>query len=535
MKYTNPIIPGFHPDPSVCSANGKYYLVCSSFQYFPGVPLFESEDLINWRQIGHVLTRESQLPLRGAGSRGGIYAPTIRYHDGRFYMITTNVSGCGNFFVWTDDIYGEWSEPVFVDREGIDPSLYFEGDKVYFTGNYTTEDGVLAVRQREIDINTGKALSEDRFIWTGTGGKYLEGPHLYKINGAYYLLAAEGGTEYGHMVVYAKSDSPYGPFESYPGNPVLTNRDKGSFQLQGAGHGDLIRDQEGNWWMVHLAFRQMDSWSPYHILGREVCLMPVTFDGEGWFFVGDQGFTPLEVVTDRIREEVVQSKRSRFTFQNTRVGLEWCFLRNPAMENYGLWHGGEEKEKPDQGGNAGALVLRATQVTLDNEEESPSMMLIRQQEMDARLEVMVSVGAGEEDHEASLEAGVTLYMDSRHHHEMAVLRDREGLRLIKRRTTGDMQYVEKELLIGGLPEEAASSSGSGEGAGIRLAVTAAVSEYRMRAYWDGKEYDLGAVAAKYLSSEVAGGFTGVMFGLYAVGEGQAEFKDFSCEFLDDTD
>lgn len=519
MKYTNPVIPGFHPDPSICYADGKYYLVCSSFQYFPGVPLFESEDLVNWRQLGHVLTRKSQLPLAGAGSSSGIYAPTIRYHNGRFYMITTNVSGCGNFFVWTDDIYGEWSEPVFVDREGIDPSLFFDGDKVYFTGNYTTKDGTLAVRQREIDIKTGRALSEDKIIWTGTGGRYLEGPHLYKINGLYYLLAAEGGTEYGHMVVYARSDSPYGPFVGYPGNPVLTNRNKGNYRLQGVGHGDLIQDQRGNWWMVHLAFRQLDSWSQYHILGREVCLVPVTFDGDGWFHAGEKGVTPMEVSTDRIDGEVVQKQQKSFTFENTEAAVEWCFLRNPVTENYKLWDKGEVGNDQGQGRKSCGLVLRATAVTLDNEEESPSMMLIRQQEMDARLEVMVSVGAGEEGHEASLEAGLTIYMDSRHHHELAVLRDEEGMHLIKRRTTGDMQYVEKDIRIGYDMKET-----------VRLSVTAAGHEYHLTAYCGGKEYSLGTVAAKYLSSEVAGGFTGVMFGLYAVGEGQAEFDNFSCEY-----
>ena len=162
--YENPIIPGFFPDPSICRVGEDYYLVNSSFEFFPGVPLWHSKDLANWEQIGYVLTRESQLPLAGAWTSGGIYAPTIRYHDGRFYMITTNCGGGGNFYVWTDDIYGEWSDPVWIDQEGIDPSLFWDDDgKVYYVGS--------GMHQFQIDLATGKKLSQTRQIWTGTGGR----------------------------------------------------------------------------------------------------------------------------------------------------------------------------------------------------------------------------------------------------------------------------------------------------------------------------------------------------------------------------
>ena len=208
MKYVNPIIKGFYPDPSVCYANGKYYLVCSSFQYFPGVPLFESDDLVNFKQIGNVLTRKSQVELDKINSSGGVFAPTIRYNNERFYMVTTNDTTHKNFYVYTDDIYGEWSELVYVDQGGIDPSLLFDGEKVYFTSNGTDDDGEGGVCQCEIDIKTGKKLSRTKCIWKGSGGRYLESPHLYKIGEYYYLMAAEGGTEYGHMITYGRSDSP---------------------------------------------------------------------------------------------------------------------------------------------------------------------------------------------------------------------------------------------------------------------------------------------------------------------------------------
>ena len=214
MKYTNPVIKGFYPDPSVCFANGKFFLVCSSFQYFPGVPLFESEDLVNWTQIGYVLTRHSQVMLDRINSSGGVFAPTIRYNNGRFYMVTTNDTTHENFYVHTDDIYAEWSDPIPVDQGGIDPSLFFENGRAFFISNGADAYGDGGGVQCEIDIATGKKLSESKCIWHGSGGRYLESPHMYKIGDYYYLMAAEGGTEYGHMITYARSKNIWGPFDS---------------------------------------------------------------------------------------------------------------------------------------------------------------------------------------------------------------------------------------------------------------------------------------------------------------------------------
>ena len=160
MKILNPVIRGFYPDPSVCKANGKYYLACSSFQYFPGVPIFESEDLVNWKQIGHCLNRIEQVVLHQVPSSGGVFAPTLRYHNGIFYMVTNNNTYGKNFYVYTKDIYGEWSKPIFVDQEGIDPSLLFDGEKVYFTTNGNDELGRQCILQCEIEIQTGRKLTD---------------------------------------------------------------------------------------------------------------------------------------------------------------------------------------------------------------------------------------------------------------------------------------------------------------------------------------------------------------------------------------
>ena len=186
QKLVNPIIPGFHPDPSIVKVDDDYYIVNSSFQYFPGVPIFHSKDLINWEQIGNVLDRKSQLNLKDSTGYLGIYAPTIRYHEGTFYMITTEKGVNKNFMVTSNDPRGPWSEPIWLDQQGIDPSLYFEDDKLYFVSNPGN-----MITLCEIDPKTGKQLTPSRHLWGGTGERYPEGPHIYKKDGWYYLLISE--------------------------------------------------------------------------------------------------------------------------------------------------------------------------------------------------------------------------------------------------------------------------------------------------------------------------------------------------------
>jgi xylan 1,4-beta-xylosidase len=287
MQYNNPVIPGFYPDPSICWVGDDYYLVTSSFEYFPGVPIFHSKDLVNWRQIGHCLTTERQLPLAKAWSSGGIYAPTIRHHDGSFYMITTNVSGVGNFFVRSEQPVGPWSDPIPVAQSGIDPSLFFDDDgRVYFQSARNGDEGN-GIYQCEIDISTGSMLTESRLIWKGTGGAHPEAPHLYKINGYYYLIIAEGGTEYGHMVTIARSSDPYGPYEPCPNNPILSHRSLSS-SIHATGHADLVQAHDGSWWAVFLGIRPV-SYPFGHHLGRETFLAPVTWSSDGWPVIGHGG------------------------------------------------------------------------------------------------------------------------------------------------------------------------------------------------------------------------------------------------------
>ena len=284
LGYQNPVIAGFHPDPSVCRVGDDFYLVNSSFQYFPGVPIFHSRDLVHWQQIGHVLTRPSQLPLKNASTGGGIYAPTIRHDGERFYMITTNVSDKGNFLVHATDPRGPWSEPVWIEQGGIDPSLYFEDGKCYLVSN---PDNCIHLCQ--IDPLTGRQLTESRRIWTGTGGRYPEGPHIYKKDGWYYLLISEGGTEYGHKVTIARSRHIDGPYTGNPANPILThiNQNAENNPIQGVGHADMVQAHDGSWWLVCLGFRTQNG--QHHVLGRETFLAPVAWNEDGWPVVNGDG------------------------------------------------------------------------------------------------------------------------------------------------------------------------------------------------------------------------------------------------------
>ncbi len=490
MKYTNPVLKGFYPDPSVCFAEGKFYMVNSSFQYFPGVPLFESDDLVNWTQIGHVLTRKTQVHLDKINSSGGVFAPTIRYHDGRFYMVTTNDTTHENFYVYTDDIHGEWSEPITVNQGGIDPSLLFDDGHVYFISNGCDDYGTGGVIQCEINIKTGEKLSHSKCIWQGSGGRYLESPHMYKINGEYYLMAAEGGTEYGHMITYARSNSVWGPFENYPGNPVLTNRNKAPYIIQGIGHGDLIQDKNGNWHILCLGFRQIHMWMTYHHLGREVFLTPVQFGADGWFTAGNDGTTDFEY---EIEGNFTQNEKKLYTFYNTEIGIDWCHLRHPREENYCL-----TKEK---------FILHGTDITLDDV-DSPTFIGIRQHDFDMSLSADVTIDGGE--------GGITVYMCENEHYDVAVRKCEDGFEAVLKLNIGNIKHVQTAIPL-------ATGKAS-------LIIRSDSQVYNFYVDNGEKEIHLGCGLAKYLSSEVAGGFTGVVLGLYAQGNNTAVFENFKAEY-----
>ncbi|HEX8095016.1 MAG TPA: family 43 glycosylhydrolase [Jatrophihabitans sp.] len=279
-----PVIAGFHPDPSLCRVGEDYYLVCSSFEYAPGVPLYHSTDLRSWQQLGHVLDRPSQLSVVGAASSGGVYAPTLRYHDGRCYLITTNTSDrSGQFLVTAENPAGPWSDPVWVPNAlGIDPDLAWDDDGTcYLTWSALSTAGHDGIVQAVLDPVTGALLSECHPLWRGTGGKFPEAPHLYHIGKYWYLMIAEGGTERGHAVTIARGPSPAGPFEPSPRNPLVTARGTDS-PVQNTGHADLVERPDGRWAMVYLGIRPRGYTPQWHVLGRETFASEMAWSDDGW-------------------------------------------------------------------------------------------------------------------------------------------------------------------------------------------------------------------------------------------------------------
>lgn len=483
-KFRNPVLPGFHPDPSVCRVGGDYFLVNSSFEYFPGVPIFHSRDLVNWRQIGHCLDRPGQLPLERAGASGGIYAPTIRHHQGVFYMTTTNVSAGGNFIVTATAPEGPWSDPIPVKQDGIDPSLFFDEDgTVLFT---TASGGAL---QSRIDVKTGRLLSEPRVVWSGTGGQYPEGPHLYRRGGWYYLLLAEGGTEYGHMVTMARSRSPWGPFESCPGNPLLTHRSMQS-PIQALGHADLVDSEAGAWFAVLLGVRP-NGYPPCYHLGRETFLCPVAWPEDRFPVFGNQGRIALEMetplplgspVTEPVRDE----------FDAPRFAPSWNYLRNPDLGLSSL------TQRP------GHLRLHGAAAGL-NDVASPAWLGRRQRHFS--LHAATSLEFRPET--GSEEAGLVVRMNEHHHHEIFVsLREGRPCAVLRRRIGSVQAEVAREQLsMEEIPR-------------LVLAVDADRDSYVFLHGPDSEHLrPLGTAETRYLSTEVAGGFTGVYLAMYATGNG----------------
>jgi xylan 1,4-beta-xylosidase len=489
MKFKNPIIPGFYPDPSICRVGEDYYLATSSFEYFPGVPLFHSKDLVHWRQIGHCLTRRSQLNLDTAGASGGIYAPTLRYHNGRFYMITTNVSDKGNFYVYTDDIYGDWSEPIWIENKytGHDPDLFFDDDgKVYYS-KFSWDNGILLF---EIDIKTGKLLSEEIRIWKGFEDKFPEAPHLYKINGRYYLMVAEGGTARGHMVAIGRSENVQGPYIGCPHNPILSHRAHVCQPLIATGHGDLIQIQNGSWWMVFLAIRQLVD-NEYHTLGRETYLTAVTWTKDGWPVVNEGKPVALEMDTGLLPQEHLWEQASeRDDFNDDNLELYWNYRFNPIEGSTSL---AERK---------GFLSLIGNVNTL-RDKRGVCFVGRRQQDYEFNCSTFMEFNPQNDGEEA----GICAFMNENHHYEIAVCRLEGERKVIVRRRIGNLEAIEYILPIA-----------TGE---LKLSIKGDKHSYYLG--YSLKDEDISYIAqgdARYLSTEVAGGFTGVYLGMYTTGNGK---------------
>ena len=497
IEIRNPLLPGCHPDPSICRAGDWYYLVCSTFEYLPGLPVLRSRDLVRWETVGHVIDRPGMLDLDGIGSSGGLYAPTIRYGLGLFWVACTLVdredpARGGNFLVTAADPAGPWSDPVMIDAEGIDPSIAFDDEgRVWLHGTRLARvpewHDQTEVWVREYSPDERALVGEEHVIWRGAvrGAVWAEGPHLYRIDGRWFLIAAEGGTEFHHAVSAARAEEITGPYIGDRANPVFTHRNLGrTSDVIGAGHADLLQAPDGSWLAVMLAMRAADG--RHYPLGRETFLCPVSWE-DGWpVFAPGRGRLPRVIP---IPWAAGAAPAGSWQPDDRTAGLvapsdpRWTALRalpaEIATAEDGTWR----------------MPVRATSL---QEPSAPSFLGVRQQHADAEARCVLDVrGLAEGE-----SAGIVLRQSERDHVSLVVSRGRAGLRLASehrragetlRRDLGPLAEADDvELTLRGRGYDYVFEHGGVE-----------------RATADGRDLDASAT----------GGFLGLWIGVFATSAG----------------
>jgi xylan 1,4-beta-xylosidase len=514
----NPILPGFYPDPSICRVSDDYYLVTSTFEYFPGLPIFHSRDLVHWHQIGHVLDRPSQLPLDGIRPSGGLYAPTIRYSQGVFYVINTLVDGktkSGNFIVTATDPAGPWSEPYWLNAApGFDPSLFFDDDgRVWYTGNWMARnsqfEGHTEIWLQELDLATMRLIGEPQVIWDGAvkGAVWAEASHIYKVQGRYYLLAAEGGTAHHHAVSVARSEAITGPYEANRGNPILTHRHLGlDYPIVGTGHADLVDTPSGEWWMVLLAMRPYGGY--YYNLGREAFLAPVRWE-DGWPIVSPgTGRVEFSYPAPNLPEHCWPSTPACDHFDGLTLASHWFFLRTPRDEFWSL---------SERSGHL-RLHLRPQRLA---EQTNPSWVGRRQQHIHFSAQTAFEF-IPQTEHEC---AGLALVQNKDFHFCFVVTRGTEPVVRLIQRAHGVEETLAERWIAGGR---------------CYLKVEAHEQAYSFYAASEPGQWQPVAerIDGRILSTPVAGGFVGACLAMYASSNGQpstnnADFDWFEYVGLDE--
>lgn len=509
-KFTNPILPGFHPDPSICRVENDYYLVNSSFNWFPGIPIFHSKDLVNWEQIGYVLNRASQLNMVTPGNGGGIWAPTIRFHKGKFYVIVTgkqciNDCNCGdNFYVTATNPEGPWSDPIYVkDAPGIDPTIFFDDDgKTWYLGStheigpsrrWPSEDRIYIA---EIDLATGKLTTEPIVLTSGfaSNAKFAEGPHLYKIKDKYLLLIAEGGTWNNHAVTAFLADSITGPYVPVQQNPVLTHRQLGhEADITSIGHADLVQTQQGDWWAVMLGCRPING---NYYLGRETFLTPVKFEGYVPVFNPGKGRVLMRDNRPDLPWTPIQNHSVKDDFNEDSLKLCWNFLRTP----YEKWY--------DLNDRKGWLKidLRPEKIT---QKGNPSFIGRRM----TSLHGMASTELQVDNLETNEEAGLVALQNENFQYQLILRND--SIVLLK--VFNQNRKIHTEHVIQSFPYN-------------RNKVFLAMKNDRMKLqfYFGNGENDVIPIGeiqdASVLSSTKSGGFIGAYVGMYASSNGMKSYN-----------
>jgi alpha-N-arabinofuranosidase len=352
-QHRNPILSGYYPDPSVTRVGEDYYLVLSSFAHFPGLPIFRSKDLVNWTQIGNAIDRPEQLDFTGKRTSQAVFAPDISYHNGTFYIVNTCVECRGNFVITAKDPAGPWSNPTWLPFEGIDPSIYWEGDRAYIVNNRAPAeppryDGHRAIWIQEFDWRTGKMVGESTQLVNGgvdisKKPVWIEGPHIFMKDGWYYLTAAEGGTSVNHSQVVLRSKNLRGPFVPFAGNPILTQRDLDPARpnpITSAGHAKLVQTPAGEWFATFLAVRPYEG--DYYNIGRETFLLPVTWKN-GWPIILPKGQAiPFASTKPKLPPQAPGPVPTTGDFSyvdefnGNKLAMQWVGVRTPKRPFYHL-------------------------------------------------------------------------------------------------------------------------------------------------------------------------------------------------------
>lgn len=497
MQLPNPLIPGFNPDPSIVRVGDDYYLATSTFEYKPGIPIYHSRDLVNWKLVGHVITRPGQLRDKGVPTLGGAWAPTLRYHNRLFYVAVTDALGRGTVVFTAKKVTDEWSDGIDIDVDGIDPDLAWDEDGtciMTFSGLILKgeERGAhKGIQQARIDLNTGDRLEEVRNIWSGTGLMFPEAPHLYQIDGWWYLVIAEGGTERGHSVSIARARTPDGPFESCPANPILSARSTAR-PIQNTGHGDLVQTKDGNWVMVLLGMRTRGSTRAFSSLGRESFATNVTWE-DGWPIV-----EPVELNTlSEAPEFSINFAGNPKPFSSTGE------LISPRSFPEDLC------EVTFQG-----LKMVGTGKSLESED--PSFIGRRQRRFDSFSQVNFSVDS------KNTRAGMTVRYDETSHYDIEYF----GGKIIARSA---ISYLKHEVLAENVDiDESDIQLYIEMGQPGPTFFERATSDLIHLGYLDrsGEKREVAVFDGRYLSAEVTTSFTGRVIGFYVV-DGKITVKGYS--------
>lgn len=515
QTFNNPVLGGFYPDPSICRVGSDYYITNSTFAYFPGLPIFHSKDLVNWKQIGNAMDREEQLDQTNAGVSRGLFAPTIRYHNGTFYILCTLIDKKGNFIITAKDPKGPWSNPIWLPEvRGIDPSIDFVDDKAYVVYNSDAPDnkpiynGHRTIRMYEFDINTMRVVGQEKLLVNGGTDLskkpiWIEAPHIFRKDDWYYLICAEGGTGYNHSEVVFRSKSVDGPYVSYQNNPILTQRhlDKQRKNpVTTTGHADFVETPEGKWYAVFLACRPYAD--DFYNTGRETFLLPVEWK-DGWphMLEGDEEVpytlpVPLPAITKKVSNPFGGNVIFKDDFNDNKFNQRYLFLRNPEPSAYSLT------------AKKGFFQLSLRPQTA-SERKSPSFLGFRQQNLKGYAATSIDFTPASEKEKAGL-----MIFQSENNYYFLCKSIENGKQVVQVYKSPSRGSKDGELL--------ASASLASEKP-LELKIEANGSTYSFYYAEKKGKWKLlkEGVDASFLSTKVAGGFVGCLFALYGTSNGEA--------------